>query len=153
MVKTKKSVDAAARPSSSSDDSNQNTSKRKSKTPVKKRKTQRVVFEVYPGRQHAVSKKVWNEIKHLQMTTFNCIPKAPFARLVREIMQNTVEGRQDFRIQMEALAALHDATEYYITTLFEHSNLCARHAKRVTLAPKDMQLVLQLKGPTDPGFP
>lgn len=30
--------------------------------------------------------------------------------------------------------------------LMEHTNLCAIHAKRVTIMPKDMQLALRIRG-------
>ncbi len=48
--------------------------------------------------------------------------------------------------QSEALLALQDATEDYIVHIFEDTNLCAIHAKRVTIKPKDMQLARKIRG-------
>lgn len=49
----------------------------------------------------------------------------------------------------EALTALQEATEDYIVHLFEDTNLCAIHAKRVTIMPKDLQLARRLRGVID----
>lgn len=67
----------------------------------------------------------------------------PFLRLAREILQ---KEQSNFRIQARAIAALQEATEAYLVGLFEDANLCAIHAKRVTLQPKDMQLALRIRG-------
>ena len=45
----------------------------------------------------------------------------------------------------EALGALQEASEAYITSLFEDTNLLTIHSKRVTVMPKDMQLVQQIR--------
>jgi Core histone H2A/H2B/H3/H4 len=57
----------------------------------------------------------------------------PFQRLVREI---AAEFKQDLRFQSSAIAALQEAAEAYTVGLFEDTNLCAVHAKRVTILPK-----------------
>ena len=48
--------------------------------------------------------------------------------------------------QVEALAALQEACEAYLVHLFEDSNLCAIHAKRVTIMVKDIQLARRIRG-------
>jgi histone H3/H4 len=50
----------------------------------------------------------------------------------------------------EAVLALQDATEDYIVHIFEDTNLCAIHAKRVTIKPKDMQLARRIRGERGP---
>eukprot|EP00803_Ostreobium_quekettii_P007214 evm.model.scf_1814.1 EVM.evm.TU.scf_1814.1 scf_1814:31458-32649(+) len=50
------------------------------------------------------------------------------------------------RFQENAMVALQDATEAYLVRLFEDSNLCGIHAKRVTVMSKDMLLALRLRG-------
>ena len=67
----------------------------------------------------------------------------PFQRLVREIMS---EMNSSLRIQSAAVGALQNAVESYITELFEDTNLCAVHAKRVTIMPKDVQLARRIRG-------
>lgn len=72
------------------------------------------------------------------------IRKQPFQRLVREIAQNCTETV--VRFQSVAVLSLHEATEAYIVGLFQDTNLCALHAKRVTILPKDMQLARRIRG-------
>ena len=42
--------------------------------------------------------------------------------------------------------AIQEATECYMVGLFEDTNLCAIHAKRVTIMPKDIQLARRIRG-------
>jgi histone H3 len=51
-----------------------------------------------------------------------------------------------FRFQSSAILALQEASESYLVGLFEDTNLCAIHAKRVTIMPKDMQLARRIRG-------
>jgi histone H3 len=44
-----------------------------------------------------------------------------------------------------ALLALQEAAEAYMIGVFEDTNLCAIHCKRVTIMAKDMQLVRRLR--------
>ena len=78
------------------------------------------------------------EIRKYQRSTDLLIRKLPFARLVREITQtyNSAPSEGEKRWQAEALMALQEACEYYLVHLFEDSNLCAIHAKRVTIFVK-----------------
>ena len=83
------------------------------------------------------------EIRRYQKSTELLIRKIPFQRLVREIAQ---EFKSDLRFQGSAIMALQEATEAYIVSLFEDTNLCAIHAKRVTIMPKDIQLARRIRG-------
>ena len=71
------------------------------------------------------------------------IRKLPFQRLVREIGQ---DFKTDLRFQSRAMLALQDAAEAYLVGIFEDTNLCAIHAKRVTIMPKDIQLARRIRG-------
>ena len=62
---------------------------------------------------------------------------------MREIAHNL---DPDLRFQSAALMALQEASETYLVSLFEDTNLCAIHAKRVTIMPKDMQLARRISG-------
>ena len=75
------------------------------------------------------------EIRRFQKSTELLIRKLPFQRLVREIAQ---EYKSDLRFQSQAVLALQEAAEAYMVGLFEDTNLCAIHAKRVTIMPKDI---------------
>ncbi|KAK3205855.1 hypothetical protein Dsin_019901 [Dipteronia sinensis] len=43
-------------------------------------------------------------------------------------------------------AALQEAAEAYLVGLFEDTNLCAIHARGVTIIPKDIQLARRIRG-------
>ena len=83
------------------------------------------------------------EIRRFQKSTELLIRKLPFQRLVREIAS---EYRNELRFQSSAVLALQEASEAYMVGLFEDTNLCAIHAKRVTIMPKDMQLARRIRG-------
>ena len=54
--------------------------------------------------------------------------------------------KTDLRFQSSAVLALQEASEAYLVGLFEDTNLCAIHAKRVTIMPKDIQLARRIRG-------
>ncbi|KAL1400954.1 hypothetical protein pipiens_007007 [Culex pipiens pipiens] len=81
------------------------------------------------------------EIRRYQKSTELLIRKLPFQRLVREIAQ---DFKTDLRFQSSAVMALQEASEAYLVGLFEDTNLCAIHAKRVTIMPKDIQLARRI---------
>ena len=83
------------------------------------------------------------EIRRYQKSTDLLIPKLPFQRLVREIAQDI---NSDLRFQYSAILALQQVAEAYLVGVFEDSNLCAIHAKRVTVMPKDIQLARRIRG-------
>ncbi|KAF5832580.1 histone H3 variant [Dunaliella salina] len=85
------------------------------------------------------------EIRKYQKSTDLLIRKLPFARLVREISNQVAP--EPFRWTAEALLAIQEATEDFMVHLFEDCNLCAIHAKRVTIMPKDLQLARRIRGP------
>ena len=83
------------------------------------------------------------EIRRYQKSTELLIRKLPFQRLVREIAQ---DFKTDLRFQSSAIGALQEASEAYLVSLFEDTNLAAIHAKRVTIQPKDIALARRLRG-------
>ena len=83
------------------------------------------------------------EIRKYQKSTDLLIRRLPFQRLVRQVAQKFA---QDLRFQASALSALQEASEAYLVGLFEDTNLCAIHARRVTIMPKDIQLSRRIRG-------
>ena len=83
------------------------------------------------------------EIRRYQKSTELLIRKLPFNRLVREIAQ---DFKTELRFQVQAIGALQEAAEAYLVGLFEDTNLCAIHAKLVTIMPKDIQLARRIRG-------
>ena len=86
------------------------------------------------------------EIRRYQKSTNLLIQKLPFQRLVREVAQ---DRRLDLKFQGASLLALQEASEAYLVGLFEDTNLCAIHAKRVTIMARDMQLARRIRGEHD----
>jgi histone H3 len=86
------------------------------------------------------------EIRKFQKSTKTLMRRAPFQRLVRELASATQKESGQMRFQASALLALQEATESYATGLLSDANLCAVHAKRVTLQVKDIQLARRLRG-------
>jgi histone H3 len=91
------------------------------------------------------------QIRRYQKSTELLIRKMPFQRLAREIVQD-LNTRVSFprhdanRFQSTSLLAMQESVEAFSVGLFEDANLCAIHAKRVTIMPKDMQLSLRIRG-------
>ncbi len=83
------------------------------------------------------------EIRRYQKSSELLIRKLPFGRLVREIAQ---ERKTDIRFQSSAIAALQEAAEAYLVSLFEDANLCAIHGHRVTVMPRDLELARRIRG-------
>ena len=83
------------------------------------------------------------EIRKYQKSTELLIRKLPFQRLIREVAE---KFKQDLRFNSHAIMALQEAAEAYLVGLFEDTNLCAIHAKRVTIFPKDIQLARRIRG-------
>jgi len=83
------------------------------------------------------------EIRRFQKSTELLIRKLPFQRLVREIAQDI---NRTMRFASSAVGAMQEASEAFLVGLFEDTNACAIHAKRITITPKDMQLAMRIRG-------
>ena len=121
--------------------------------------TKRGYFKKPAGMQMRRLKHVRMSIRHYQTSQEILIPPLPFARLVREILQdaaadmyNPMYGtlplaeQQYFRICPEAIFALQEATEAYMVGFLSIANLLAIHAKRVAVMPKDIELAKIVRG-------
>ena len=140
---------------------NLNPPKHPSKQPGsrRKKKTTRQRANEKPKLSHDPAKKphryrpgtvALREIRRYQHGTELLIRKAPFSRLVREILDDIQKGidneRRVDRWTSESIGALQEASEAYTTSLFEDTNLATIASKRVTVMPKDMQLVRRIRG-------
>ena len=83
------------------------------------------------------------EIRKYQKSTDLLIRKLPFQRLVRDIAH---EFKNDLRFQGSAILALQEASEAFLVSLFEDTNLLCLHAKRVTIQAKDLALARRIRG-------
>jgi len=114
----------------------------------KKSKSKNVIENTTKKR---IKDRVFREIVKYQKSVDHLIPRAPFSRLVRTVLQRIVEDggsafeNRDFRVTKECLICLHEASEIYMTVYFEDLNLLAQHAKRVTIMTKDIEILKNLK--------
>ena len=95
-------------------------------------------------KQHALM-----EIRKYQSSTDLLIKKLPFQRLVKEIAE---AHRVGIKFQVNSILALQEAAEAYLVGVFEDSNLCAIHGRRVTIMPKDIHLALRIRYGKDSGL-
>jgi histone H3 len=116
---------------------------RKSLAPTKSQKKARpAILPTKKGHRFRPGTIALREIRRYQKSTDHLIRKLPFQRLVREIAGGYMT---DGRFQASAVGALQEATEAYVVSLFEDMQLCAFHAKRITIQPKDMYLTRRLR--------
>ena len=114
-------------------------------TPEQKRKIHEARMQgrqVKPHRYRAGTAAL-QDIRHFQKTSSLLIRKLPFQRLVREIAQ---DYKTDLRFQLAAILCLQEAAEAYLVRLFDDANLCAIHARRVTIMPRDIMLARRIWG-------
>ncbi|PAV64859.1 hypothetical protein WR25_00862 [Diploscapter pachys] len=107
----------------------------------KLQKTNRRVLK--QPKRYAPGAKALKEIRDLQKSTKLLVPKVPFARVVRQVMQEL--GKEDYRIQALAIEALQEGCEAKMVELFEMGCHAMSHAKRATLFPSDIQLVRRIR--------
>ncbi|KAL3067970.1 hypothetical protein niasHT_037960 [Heterodera trifolii] len=85
------------------------------------------------------------EIRKFQESVNLLIPRSTFFRVVREVTMKIADG---IRWQGKALLALQTMAECHLVNMFEDVNMCALHAGRVTIMPKDIALVRKIRGET-----
>ena len=130
-----------------------NSTKKKTSKTTKLPRNPTVQKAIQAGKSAKVAKKQiahhgsrdklkWlREIRKHQKTTNLLIPKAPFFRLVREVIADI---NTEYRVQANAVMALHESSESFLTKLFEFTNYIAIHAHRVTVMPKDIHLLRKI---------
>ena len=99
--------------------------------------TQECTGSVSKPRRYRPGTVALREIRRYQKSTELLNRKLPFQRLVRDVAQ---DFKTDLRFQTTAFLALQEAAEAYLVGLIEDINLCAIHAKRVTIMPGNIQL-------------
>lgn len=76
------------------------------------------------------------EIRRLQRSIDPCIPLTPFARFVKELVQDQFSYRQLYRMTKGALLALRSSAEDFLVHLFEDCVRAADHRHRKTITPE-----------------
>ncbi|XP_010692695.1 uncharacterized protein LOC104905763 [Beta vulgaris subsp. vulgaris] len=85
---------------------------------------------------------ILREIQRHQKAHRLRIGKSPFQKLVCEVAENL---EVDMQFQSHAILALQIASEDYLVDLFADANLCATHARRVTVIPEDIHLAQMIR--------
>lgn len=83
------------------------------------------------------------EIKKYQKSTELVLQKAPLQRVIKSIMH-----AYNAQLRMSSTGALiiQEAVEAHIISLLADCNLCAQHARRVSIQPKDFYLARRIRG-------
>lgn len=97
-------------------------------------------------RRYRPGNNVLREIRYYQHTSDLLLRRLPFARLVKEVTENYLGADYGIRWQSHAVLALQEACEAFLIHLLEDTNLCAIHAKRVTIMQKDIELARRIRG-------
>ena len=130
MPRTKKAAARSATQTTAASDADKKPTKQLG---IQKKKVQR----------HRPGTMALREIRKLQKSSDLLLAKGPFQRIVREIAR---EGNPDIRFSSQGLFALQEASEAYMTSVFEDAYLLTLHANRMTLMPKDLQLARRIRG-------
>ncbi|MCJ1456120.1 centromeric DNA-binding histone H3-like protein cse4 [Mycoblastus sanguinarius] len=116
-------------------------------TPKKRRGGAQDEDSIHKTRRYKPGTVALREIRRYQRSTDLLLLKLPFSRLVREIGLSLLPvGGDSLRWQSQAIQALQESAEAFMVHLFEDTNLCAIHAKRVTIMQKDVQLARRIRG-------
>lgn len=91
------------------------------------------------------SRRALREIRLYQNSCHLLIRKASFARLVREILARCHVNGLEFKWQKAAIECLQESSEAYIVSFMSDAYLCSLHARRVTLMPRDFNLIKALR--------
>ena len=83
------------------------------------------------------------EIKRYQKHIRPLTARMPFERRIRKTLQ---ELDPEIRLKRTTLECMREATEAYLVSVLEDSNLCAIHAGRQTVMVRDVVLANRIRG-------
>ncbi|XP_046844450.1 histone H3.3-like [Xenia sp. Carnegie-2017] len=132
----------------------ENSTKRKDYTPkrtITEEENKSAGVRRQRRRRYRPGTRALMEIRHYQKTTDLLLRKMPFVRVVREIAMKWSSNHVELRWQLPALECIQEAAEAFLVRLFEDANLCALHAKRITIMPRDIHLARRIRGRNDIG--
>lgn len=84
-------------------------------------------------------RNIARDIKKQQARTTCILPQTSFRRLVHEIMSDVSE--QDFYVRQDAIKALQNVSEDFLSDLFRESNRLAAYNGRETVSVSDMRFI------------
>lgn len=127
-----------------SNSSGRESSPHKPSTPRRPKKSKPIKKTFLPG-YGFVNSSTLNDIRRLQTTVHNIIPRLSFQRVVREVLQAMCHGA-NYRVQAQTLLALQEAAEGFIVHMMEDAYLVTLNAKRKTLLPRDISTCMRIRG-------
>ena len=83
------------------------------------------------------------QIRRYQKSHKLLISKGEFEKCVGSIVYKSYPHNVKF--QQSAINVLQEGVESYLVSLFEDSNLCAIHNRRVNICPKDIQIAMHIR--------
>merc|ERR1712105_223988 len=148
MGKASNRAQGSGRPSTSTPLQAPARKKQTGKSPARKSPARKSPAVTPRSRRYRPGTKALMEIRKFQKSTNLLIPKLPFSRVVREVALKVIREKKSdpLKFQVLALECLQEACEAFLVHLFEDTLLCAIHAKRITIMPKDMLLATRIRG-------
>jgi len=86
------------------------------------------------------------EIAKYERSNELLIPKAPFERLVRELLHEA-RDHDTTRLTADALVVLHEVAEHFMTVQMKKYNEAAAHRGRITIKTRDIRHVQKMEDP------
>ncbi|VDO05993.1 unnamed protein product [Rodentolepis nana] len=86
------------------------------------------------------ARKISRSVEGLKSSTVVDLELWPFVKFVN------AKNPLNLRFRSAAIRVMQEAADAYLVGLFEDTNLCAIHAKRITIMPRDLQLARRIRG-------
>ncbi len=80
------------------------------------------------------------EIRRYKRSVDAVIPKSPLQRVIRDIAAEVASSEKGIRFRVEAIEAIHESAETYLTDVLKQAQVYAIHAGRTTILSRDLQL-------------
>ncbi|OLP99267.1 histone H3.3 [Symbiodinium microadriaticum] len=146
MARTKSAVLKASQASGKTKGTKK-SDKTKGKTQAAASSSGQLVSDGAEGAKRSPGSRAKQEVRFYQASTELLVPKTNFQRLVREICGKL----GPYRFEVQALLALQEAAETFLTGLMEDASLFCLHGRRVTVMQRDLQLSRRIRSYSDSG--
>merc|ERR1712196_520253 len=98
------------------------------------------------GNSNLKNSKKLNKMARTKTTARKSAPAMGGVKKPHRFRPGTVAIREIRKFQSSTLLALQESAEAYLVGLFEDTNLCAIHARRVTIMVRDIKLARRIRG-------
>jgi len=101
------------------------------------------ISDAQTGQKKGPTSEEWERLCQSVLKGARAWAKAPFHRLVKEIVRDI---KPDFRVKREVMDILETVVNKYMVHFLADSNKCAQHRNCKTVMSKDMTLAKRLRG-------